>query len=180
MYTISKLCREFNLSRSTLLYYDSIGLLKAFKRTTSNYRIYSEPDRIRLEQICLYREAGVSLEQIKELLASDGKEDENVLQKRLAEINHELYLLRLQQKIIVEMLRSKSKSDEALMLDEKQFVSLLKSSGISNHAMNQLHAEFEKNSPKEHQAFLEFLGLDQKDILYIRHCAGTEIENPND
>ena len=38
MYSISKLCREFNLSRSTLLYYDTIGLLTASERTRVNYR----------------------------------------------------------------------------------------------------------------------------------------------
>lgn len=70
MYSIGKLCKEYNLSRSTLLYYDSIGILKASERTKSNYRIYSEEDKERLGQICLYREAGVSLEEIKELLNS--------------------------------------------------------------------------------------------------------------
>lgn len=105
LYSISKLCKEYNISRSTLLYYDSIGLLKASERTKANYRMYTEEDKARLEQICLYREAGIALEQIKKLLDSNEKSEENVLKKRLKELNNELYLLRLQQKIIVEMLK---------------------------------------------------------------------------
>ena len=52
MYTIGKLAKKFDLSRSTLLYYDSIGLLKPSSRTESEYRQYSEDDAARLEQIC--------------------------------------------------------------------------------------------------------------------------------
>lgn len=76
MYTISKLCKEYNLSRSTLLYYDSIGLLKASERMKSNYRLYSKEDKERLEQICLYKGAGVSLEHIKELLNANKKNED--------------------------------------------------------------------------------------------------------
>jgi DNA-binding transcriptional MerR regulator len=43
-YSISKLARAFGLSRSTLLYYDRIGLLAASGRTGSGYRCYSEKD----------------------------------------------------------------------------------------------------------------------------------------
>ncbi|WP_242949709.1 MerR family transcriptional regulator [Clostridium pasteurianum] len=119
MYSIGKLCKEYNLSRSTLLYYDSIGILKASERTKSNYRIYSEEDKERLGQICLYREAGVSLEEIKELLNSKKKSEENILKKRLIQLNNELHILRLQQKIIVKILKSKSFNSKVLMMNKK-------------------------------------------------------------
>jgi DNA-binding transcriptional MerR regulator len=70
VYSIGKLCKASGLSRSTLLYYDSLGLLSPTQRTASNYRCYSEEDMARLEQICIYREAGVPLGQMKELLDS--------------------------------------------------------------------------------------------------------------
>ena len=41
MLTIGKLARKFDLSRSTLLYYDRIGLLKPSGRTRANYRVYT-------------------------------------------------------------------------------------------------------------------------------------------
>jgi len=39
-YPDSQLAGRFGLSRSTLLYYDSIGLLSPSERTASNYRLY--------------------------------------------------------------------------------------------------------------------------------------------
>ncbi|AJA47071.1 transcriptional regulator [Clostridium pasteurianum DSM 525 = ATCC 6013] len=175
MYSIGKLCKEYNLSRSTLLYYDSIGILKASERTKSNYRIYSEEDKERLGQICLYREAGVSLEEIKELLNSKKKSEENILKKRLIQLNNELHILRLQQKIIVKILKSKSFNSKVLMMNKKNLVSILKSSGIKEESLHNLHVEFERMSPHEHQIFLEFLGIDEEEIKCIRSKAKTEI-----
>lgn len=168
MYTISKLCKEYTLSRSTLLYYDSIGLLKASARTESNYRLYSEEDKERLNQICLYREAGVPLEHIKELLNANEKSEENILKKRLIELNNELHILRLQQKIIIEILKNKNLSNETLMMDKENLVSILKAAGIKEEVLNNLHVEFEKRSPQEHKIFLEFLGITKDEIRDIR------------
>ena len=69
MYKIGKLCKDHKLLRSTLLYYDSVGLLKASERSKSNYRIYSEEDKAMLEQICIYREAGIAEESLDSLHA---------------------------------------------------------------------------------------------------------------
>ena len=41
-YSISKLARACGLSRSTLLYYDRLGLLPPSGRTGSGYRCYSD------------------------------------------------------------------------------------------------------------------------------------------
>lgn len=174
MYSIIKLCREYNLSRSTLLYYDSIALLKPSERTNSNYRMYSEEDKAKLGQICLYREAGVPLEQIKKLLQPNEKSEENILRKRLIELNNEMHLLRLQQKIIIEILKGKNLNYKVPTMDKKTFVSVLKSSGIKEDSLDNLHTEFEKRSPEEHQIFLEFLGIDKDTIKSIREKARAE------
>jgi DNA-binding transcriptional MerR regulator len=176
IYSISKLCKEYKLSRSSLLYYDSIGLLKASSRTNSNYRMYSEEDKTRLGQICLFREAGISLEQIKVLLDSNKDGEENVLLKRLVELNNELHILRLQQKIILEILKDKKINKTPLMMDKKTFVSVLKSSGVKEAALNNLHIEFERKSPEEHKIFLEFLGISENEINCIIAKAKSEIE----
>ena len=64
MYTIKQLCVKSGLSRSTLLYYDSLRLVQPSARSQANYRLYSDDDVKRLERVCLYKEAGVSLEEI--------------------------------------------------------------------------------------------------------------------
>ena len=58
MYRISQLAEQFGLSRSTLLYYDRIGLLSPSARSEAGYRQYSAADRGRLESICSLRRAG--------------------------------------------------------------------------------------------------------------------------
>ena len=57
MESIGQVGRRFGISRSTLLYYDRIGLLRASARTGARYRRYSEEDARRLELVRLYRAA---------------------------------------------------------------------------------------------------------------------------
>src|ERR1035441_10157287 len=60
--TVTDLARSCNLARSTVLYYESIGLLARPRRSAGNYRVYSEQDLDRLRQICtdLARRCNVS------------------------------------------------------------------------------------------------------------------------
>lgn len=174
MYSIGKLCREFNLSRSTLLYYDTIGLLSASERTRVNYRQYSEEDKKRLGQICAFREAGVPLNQIKDILDTGGMNESNILERRLNKLNEEIRYLRLQQKLIVEMLKGKTPTDKKMLMDSQTFISILKSTGLDDETLNYLHIQFEKNSPDSHQFFLEFLGLADEEIKHIRECCRQE------
>lgn len=168
MYSIGNLCHEFKLSRSTLLYYDTIGLLTASCRTQGNYRQYSEEDKKRLEQICAFREAGVSLTHIREILDTDGRNESIILKKRFNELNHEIKYLKLQQKLIVEMLKEKNLTDNKMLMDSQTFKSILKSVGLNDETMDYFHVQLEKNSPDFHQLFLEFLGLTEDEINYIR------------
>lgn len=177
MYTIGQLSRAFHLSRSTLLYYDSIGLLCACVRTQGNYRQYSTQDHDRLSRICTYREAGVPLLQIKDLLHSDGAMESAVLEKRLESLNSEMQSLRLKQKLIVAMLRNKSLAGFNPPMSKQTFVAVLSSAGLDEPAQHRLHTEFEKSSPESHQAFLEFLGLSEDEIAGIRSHSK---KNPED
>ncbi len=106
MYTIKQMCKEGNLSRSTLLYYDSIGLLKPTHRSESKYRLYTDEDRRRLQKICTFREAGIPLEQMKELLDADVSREAEVLTEKLQALNKEIRALRIKQKLIAELLKS--------------------------------------------------------------------------
>ena len=72
--TVANLARACKLSRSTLLYYESIGLVPRPRRTAGNYRAYTAKDVERLRQICVYRDAGVPLADIRSLL--DGPRDD--------------------------------------------------------------------------------------------------------
>lgn len=69
-YTVQKLGLLAGVSTRTLRYYDEIGLLKPARINSSGYRIYGQAEVDRLQQILFYRELGVSLEEIKEIVSS--------------------------------------------------------------------------------------------------------------
>lgn len=69
-YTVQKLGKLAGVSPRTLRYYDEIGLLQPARINSSGYRIYGQVEVDRLQQILFYRELGVELEQIKEILSS--------------------------------------------------------------------------------------------------------------
>ncbi|MFC5471081.1 MerR family transcriptional regulator [Cohnella suwonensis] len=69
-YTVQKLGQLAGVSTRTLRYYDAIGILKPARVNTSGYRIYGQREVDALQQILFYRELGVGLEEIKEIVTS--------------------------------------------------------------------------------------------------------------
>ena len=58
------------ITARTLHYYDEIGLLKPSIVTETKYRLYTEDDLSRLQEILFFREVGFALKEIKDLLHS--------------------------------------------------------------------------------------------------------------
>ena len=71
-YTVHELASLAGVSVRTLHHYDQIGLLRPSARTAAGYRLYREPELLRLQQILFYRELDFPLGQIKELLEQPG------------------------------------------------------------------------------------------------------------
>lgn len=69
-YTVQKLASLAGVSPRTLRYYDEIGILKPARINSSGYRIYGRAEVDRLQQILFYRELGVGLEMIKEMVTA--------------------------------------------------------------------------------------------------------------
>jgi DNA-binding transcriptional MerR regulator len=67
-YKISSLAKMAGLSVRTLQYYDRIGLLKPSKKTDAGYRVYTEKELLKLQQILFYRELDFPLGSIKLLI----------------------------------------------------------------------------------------------------------------
>ncbi|MCL2401400.1 MAG: MerR family transcriptional regulator [Oscillospiraceae bacterium] len=120
MYTIRDLCRISKLSRSAILYYDSLGLLKPVERSTANYRLYSDESLAALNKICLYREAGVSLADIEILLNTPESDNKSIdiLEKTLFRINNQMRQVQEMQKTVVEMLKAVNGVNGADAVDE--------------------------------------------------------------
>lgn len=69
-YTVQKLGRLAGISTRTLRYYDEIGLLNPARTNSSGYRIYGQAEVDKLQQILFYRELGLSLDGIKEIMGN--------------------------------------------------------------------------------------------------------------
>lgn len=66
-YSVQELAKLSGVSVRTLHYYDELGLLQP-KRKENNYRVYGPAEVDRLQQILLYREAGMNLMVIRDIL----------------------------------------------------------------------------------------------------------------
>lgn len=167
-YTIGELGRAFSLSRSTLLYYHSLGLLRPSARTDANYRLYSEADRARLGKIVLYRKLGLPLDAIADLLVSSPERSGHILERRLADIQKEVEDLRRQQGLILKLLDRQSGLPRAKVRTRQDWLALFASLGIDQADMIRFHVNFERSSPAEHQGFLQAIGIEAAEIQAIR------------
>lgn len=104
--TVTHLARACGLSRSTVLYYETMGLLKPARRSAVNYRMYDENDLQRLRRICIYRGAGLKLGDIRSILDESRGDAAGVLQRRLVDLSREIEKLRDHQHVYLESLPS--------------------------------------------------------------------------
>jgi MerR family transcriptional regulator, thiopeptide resistance regulator len=174
MTTVTRLARQCGLSRSTVLYYESIGLLRKPPRSGGNYRSYGEKDAARLRQICAYRNVGLSLADIREILDRTDTDATSVLKRRLLEIDAEIERMREHQQSILRLLQANTTLRREKMVTKDKWVEIMRSAGFSEDDMHRWHAEFEKSAPSEHQEFLEFLHIPVEEIQRIRQWSRTQ------
>lgn len=93
MYTVKQLANLAHISTRTLHYYDEIGLLKPTTIGSNGYRYYDLEALLRLQQILLYRELGMPLENIRKILEEPDfeiqralEEHKNALRERIAHL----------------------------------------------------------------------------------------------
>lgn len=170
--TVGRLAKRFGLSRSTLLYYDRLGLLSPSGRSSGDYRLYGEADVARLEAICRYRAAGFSLADTAALLDAPAHGLAGVLARRIGELDREMEALREQQGFLFRLLPGALGSKGAA--SRKGWVALLEQAGFSEADMVRWHRDFERLVPEQHQAFLEAIRIPAKEIAAIREYCQQE------
>ena len=67
-YTVSQLAKMAGVSVRTLHHYDQIGLLAPSARTEAGYRLYGEPELLRLQQILFFKELDLPLAEVRQIL----------------------------------------------------------------------------------------------------------------
>ena len=166
--TVTQLARSCGLSRTTVLYYESIGLLKPVRRSAGNYRLYGDKDLERLQQVCFYRDAGLKLGDIGSILDRARGDAAAVLQRRFVELGAEIERLRDHQLSIARLLGTTNKLRRMRMVTKDKWVEVMRAAGFSEEQMHRWHQEFEKAAPAEHQEFLEFLHIPAEEVTRIR------------
>lgn len=123
-YTIKKLSSLAGVSTRTLRYYDEIEILKPARINSSGYRIYGEKEVDRLQQILFYRELGVNLENIKEIISSPDFNETVALKQHYKE----LLARRHQLDVLIENVEKtiSNKEGRIKMSDKEKFEGFMK------------------------------------------------------
>lgn len=135
-YTIGEISSMVSISKDTLRYYDEIGVLKPDKIDPDNgYRYYGPGQVNAIARILEYKDYGLSLEQIKGLLASNNPEtlraalqtqyDTLILQKAGLEST----LASLKRKLEAYSM----KKTKILIVDDAEFIRKVVTQLLENH-----------------------------------------------
>ena len=168
--TISRLAAAHRLSRSTLLYYDRIGLLKADQQSAAGYRLYGPNATARLARIVELRAAGLSLATVKRVLEASTPLAE-ALERQVTALNKQIEDLRAQQRVVLSLLQSNTARTRARSMSKEGWTKMFRSIGLSDDDMRRWHTQFEQTMPEAHRDFLESLGLDAPEVRRIRAWA---------
>src|ERR1019366_9975140 len=139
MLSVTQLARACGLSRSTVLYYESLGLLPAPPRSQGNYRQFGDKHLRCLRQICRYRSAGLKLADVRALLGEPERAEATaVLTRRLAEIGVDIERLKEHQRAILRLLEHRDTFRRKDMNKEK-WVAIMKAAGFAEDDMRKWH-----------------------------------------
>ncbi len=85
-YQVREVARISGVTVRTLHHYDAIGLLPPASRTAAGYRLYDDDSLVRLQQILIQRELGLSLEEIRSALDDPGFDRRQALLRQRADL----------------------------------------------------------------------------------------------
>lgn len=126
---VGELAKLTGVTIRTLRYYDQIGLFSPSGYSESGHRLYTEADIARLQQILAWKELGLSLEELKSVLAGDRFSLLDTISLQIARIQRNL---RVQQQLLQELehVSGLMRRNEALTVED--FTKLLTAMRISH------------------------------------------------
>src|SRR6187431_1146851 len=86
-WTVGQVADVFGVTVRTLHHYDEVGLLVPSERSAAGYRLYTDGDLVRLQQIVVYRRLELPLDEIASLLAGDEDASAHLRRQREAVMN---------------------------------------------------------------------------------------------
>ncbi len=117
-YSVGDVCALLGMTRKTLFYYDRTGLAKPTERIgPQGYKVYDEAALNRLRRIAAYRQAGLTIEEVRHLLDPDFPGEIQLLTDALERLQAEAEELRMKTKKLAALLekavQKKTGSDES-------------------------------------------------------------------
>lgn len=89
-YTVKAVAILSGITVRTLQYYDEIGLLKPAFIGENNYRYYQEEELLKLQQILFFKELGLSLQQVKDIVNTKDFNTLEVLRLHTTEVQRRI------------------------------------------------------------------------------------------
>ena len=153
MHTIAAAVGCVGVARSTLLYYERIGLIRPVRDPSNGYRLYSDRDLERLILLKQLQQAGLSLAECRQCL--DGQMDATLLAKRLAGVETQLQSLLAARSVLMTMQQRLGGVMPAAV-------------DLSQVGQRDWHASFASRSPEAYRQFLQSLGYSKKEAFHLQ------------
>lgn len=96
---ISEISKIVGVSKRTLQFYDDEGMIKV-ERSENNYRLYDEKTLGKLWEIMIYKEMGLKLREIKQLLEMPENEKKEFYKAYIEQIEEKIQKLERQKRFI--------------------------------------------------------------------------------
>ena len=118
-YTVKSLAKLAGISSRTLRYYDEINLLKPCRVSSSGYRIYGKEEVDTLQQIMFYKEMGLPLEKIKEIILNKDFDEKDALIEHRNKLKEEQLRIEILLKNVEKTI--KSMEGDLVMSNKEKF-----------------------------------------------------------
>ena len=100
MYLISELADKVGISRTAILYYEKMNLIKG-ERLSNGYRVYRDLDLQRIRLIMQLHQGGLTLKECKACI--EGKVDRELIERRLQKLDEEIVQKQQSRKLLASM-----------------------------------------------------------------------------
>ncbi|MCZ8517739.1 MerR family transcriptional regulator [Paenibacillus filicis] len=119
---VGELAKMAGITIRTLRFYDQIGLFSPSGYSPSGYRLYTEKDISRLQQILSLKELGLSLEQIKVVMSGDQLSLLDIVTLQIDRLKENI---RMQQKLLHELENVSSRMQRNESLTVEHFMNIM-------------------------------------------------------
>lgn len=147
---IGEFAERAGVTIRTLRYYDKIGLLKPLKKSSSGYRLYSEEDFFRLEQITILKILGLSLEEIHKILCETGENLEDIIKIQREYLENKKRHI---ESVIGVLQKTENQIKNKGCLETDKLIDIIKMTNMENNIIQQYKTEENLNLRKKFHSY---------------------------